>query len=149
MTNNFKALVHQYVKQVWNKGDLAAFDSLTMPAYKYYLGGLPERDRVGMHQFIKMIHEAFPDWQVQIVDIIAEENKIAILWHGHVTHKGVFQGIPPTGKQITVSGINIYHIFDGKIATEWEHTDTLGMLQQLGLLSHIVEPNKIDKESSI
>jgi predicted ester cyclase len=45
--------------------------------------------------------------------------------------------IPPTGKQITVSGINIYHIDDGKIAMEWEQTDGLGMLGQLGALSRL------------
>jgi predicted ester cyclase len=50
-----------------------------------------------------------------------------------VTHLGIFQGIPPTGKQITVSGINIYHAVDGKVTAEWEQTDSLGMLMQLGV----------------
>jgi steroid delta-isomerase-like uncharacterized protein len=87
-----------------------------------------------MQQFIKMIRVAFPDWRVQIVDIIAEGNTVVIRWQGQVTHQGVFQGIPPTGKQVTVSGINIYHVIDGKVDAEWEQTDSLGMLQQLGVL---------------
>jgi predicted ester cyclase len=46
----------------------------------------------------------------------------------------VFHGVPPTGKRITVSGINVYEIVDGKIAREWEEMDALGMLQQLRVL---------------
>ncbi len=135
-TNDSQALVRQYVEQVWNLADLAAFDSLTTPAFTYQLGGQPGRDRAGMRQFIGMIHTAFPDWGVQIVDILGEGNAVAIRWEGQVTHRGAFQGIPPTGKQIKVSGINIYHITGGKIAAEWEQTDSLGMLQQLDVLPH-------------
>lgn len=81
-----------------------------------------------------MIRTAFPDWRVQIVEIIVEGNTVVIRWQGQVSHQGVFQGIPPTGKRVNVSGINIYHVTKGKIAAEWEQTDTLGMLQQLGVL---------------
>ena len=134
LTNELKALAHQYVEQIWNLGNLAALDDLTTPTYTYQLGGQPGRDRAGMQQFIKMIRVAFPDWRVQIVDIIAEGNMVVIRWQGQVTHQGVFQGIPPTGKQVAVSGINMYRVIDGKVDAEWEQTDSLGMLQQLGVL---------------
>lgn len=134
LTTDLKALIQQYVDQVWNLGNLAALNGLTTSTYTYHLGGQPGRNRAGMQQFIGMIHAAFPDWRVQIMDLVAEGNMVAIRWQGQVTHQGIFQGIPPTGKQIMVSGINIYHVTDGKIATEWEQTDTLGMLQQLGVL---------------
>jgi predicted ester cyclase len=50
------------------------------------------------------------------------------------THQGELQGIPPTGKQITVPGMTINRIVDGKLAEEWVIVDTLGMLQQLGVI---------------
>jgi steroid delta-isomerase-like uncharacterized protein len=134
LTTDLKALIREYVEQIWNQGNLAALYDLTTPAFIYQLGGQPGRDRAGMRQFIEAIHSAFPDWRVQIVDIIAEGNTAVIRWQGQVTHLGVFQGIPPTGKQITVSGINIYRVVDGKVAAEWEQTDSLGMLMQLGVL---------------
>ena len=59
---------------------------------------------------------------------------MAIRWKGLVTHKGAFYGIPPTNKRVSVTGINAYEIVDGKVATEWEQTDSLGLLQQLGSL---------------
>ena len=134
MTTDIKALIQEYVEQIWNLANLAALDDLTSPAFTYRLGGQPGRDRAGMRQFIEAIHIAFPDWRVQIVELIIEGNTAVIRWQGQVTHLGLFQGIPPTGKQITVSGINIYHVIDGKIAAEWEQTDSLGMLAQLGVL---------------
>ena len=60
--------------------------------------------------------------------------KAAMRFTARGTHKGEFQGIPPTGKQVTLSGINIQHIVDGKIVENWVSLDALGMLQQLGVL---------------
>ena len=133
MTTDTKALVRQYIETVWNQADLTALNDLTTPVFTYHLGGQPERDRDGMRQFIEMTHTAFPDWRVQIIDIMAEGDRVAVQWEGQVTHQGSFHGIPPTGKQVSVSGINIYHIVEGKVATEWEQTDSLGLLQQLGI----------------
>ena len=78
--------------------------------------------------------EAFPDWRVGIDSIVSEGSLVAARWSGWVTNLGPFHGTPPTGRQIIVSGINFYRIEDGKVAEEWEQTDSLGMLGQLGML---------------
>ena len=129
-----KSLVSKYIEEVWNNAGLAALDDLTGPAFTYHLGGQPPRDKAAMQQFIQAVHGAFPDWRVQIQAIVAEGSAVAARWTGKVTHQGVFQGIPPTGKQISVSGINFYLVEDSKISEEWEQMDSLGMLQQLGVL---------------
>lgn len=145
-TDDVKSLVRQYVQKVWNHGDSAALDDLTTPAFAYYLAGQPPRNRTDMQQFIAMTHAAFPDWHVEIVDLIAEANTAAVRWQGQATHRGVFHGIPPTGKRVTVTGINLYRIADGKIAAEWEQTDSLGLLQQLGVLPRaITETDKVSE----
>lgn len=131
---DIKALINDYVERVWNQGDLMALESLTTANYTYQIGGQPARDRAAMGQFITLTHTAFPGWRVEIVEMIAEQNKAAIRWQGQVIHAGVFNGIQPTGKQVMVIGINIYHLVDGLIAAEWEQTDTIGMLQQMGVL---------------
>ena len=59
---------------------------------------------------------------------------VATRWTGRGTHKGELMGIPPTGKQVTVSGITISHVKNGKVVEEWSNWDTLGMLQQLGVV---------------
>ncbi|HSX25820.1 MAG TPA: ester cyclase [Chlamydiales bacterium] len=131
-----KKLVQSYVERVWNQGDLAALKSLTTTDFTYLIGGQPARNLSGMEQFITDTHVAFPDWRIEIVEILAEGKKVVIRWQGQVTHRGVFNGVPPTGKRIAVSGINIYQIEGGKISLEWEQTDTVGMLLQMGILSN-------------
>lgn len=131
---DIKSFVTAYVDRVWNQCDLEAFIEMTTPTYIYQIGGQDARDRKAMQQFLLATHTAFPDWNVQIVDMIAENEKVTIRWEGHVTHQGNFNGIPATGKGINVSGINIYHLLDGKISSEWEQTDTIGMLQQMGII---------------
>lgn len=129
-----KILIQNYVEKVWNQADLAAFKMFTTPNFTYQIGGQAARNGSAMEQFILATHSAFPDWHIEIVDMISEDNKVAIRWQGQVTHEGSFIGIPPTGKRITVSGINTYHISNGKVASEWEQTDTISMLRQMGIL---------------
>lgn len=127
-----KALVERYVEEVWNGGDPAALEALTTPDFRYYLGGQPGRDRAAMAEFLAATRKAFPDWCVRAVEIAAEGEMVAVRWRGEVTHRGPFHGIPPTGKRLTVSGINLYRLAADKVAAEWEETDSLGILRQLG-----------------
>jgi steroid delta-isomerase-like uncharacterized protein len=129
-----KRLVSEYIERVWNEADLAVFESLVKETFTYHLGGQPPRDMETTRQFLQAVHAAFPDWRVEIEEIVAEGHVVAARWSGKATHRGVFHGIPPSGKEISVCGVNVYRIEDGKIAEEWEQMDSLGMLQQLGVL---------------
>jgi len=131
---NPKEIISRYIETVWNNTDVSALDDLTAETFTYHIGGQPARNKAQMKSFLQTVHTAFPDWRVHIRTIIAEGNTVAIRWEGTVTHLGEFQGIPPTGKRVSVSGINMYWIEDGKIAREWEQMDTLGMLLQLGVI---------------
>ena len=133
-TADHKALVAEYIGRVWNEGDAAALEDLTTPSFVYRLGEQPPRDRAAMREFVAMTRSAFPDWGVQIVGIAADGEVVAVRWSGTVTHEGTFHGLPPTGRRVRVSGINMYRIEAGRIAEEWEQTDSLSLLQQLGVL---------------
>lgn len=126
--------VQDYIERIWNEGDTAALEELTTADFGYRLGGQPPRDRAGMAEFIARTHAAFPDWRVCIESLIAEGDEVAVRWSGEVTHGGPFHGLPATGRRISVSGINFYRIENGRIAAEFEETDSLGILGQLGLL---------------
>lgn len=67
-------------------------------------------------------------------DALAEGDTVSVRFTGRGTHQGTFNGIPPTGKQITFAGQAIYRIADGKIQEGWALFDALGLLQQLGAL---------------
>jgi steroid delta-isomerase-like uncharacterized protein len=134
LMDDLKATVLRYIEAVWNRGDSEALDELTTAEFAYYLGGQPGLDRAGMSRFVAATRAAFPDWRVEPLDVVAEAGMVAVRWRGEVSHRGPFHGIAPTNRRVTVGGINLYRIEDGKVVTEWEQTDTLGMLRQLGAL---------------
>ena len=72
---------------------------------------------------------AFPDIRVTIDDIFAVDDKVTLRWSSHGTHCGELQGIPPTNRPMTMTGIAIYRFAGGKIVEEWMNNDTLGMLR--------------------
>ena len=87
-----------------------------------------------LKQHISVFETAFPGYQLTADDIMAEGEKVMVRATTRGTHKGELMGIPPTGKQITVSLIIIYRIANGKIVEHWMNADQLGMMQQLGVV---------------
>ena len=67
---------------------------------------------------------------------------MALRFTFHGSHQGEFMGIAPTGKQVTMSGINIFRIADGKIVEMWNQEDVLGMMQQLGAIPAPGQPEE-------
>ena len=67
-------------------------------------------------------------------DQIAEGDKVLSRWEVHATHQGALLGIPPTGKSFTVSGMTVDQIANGKIIQSWINWDTLGLMQQIGVI---------------
>lgn|SRR5215211_5861752 len=88
----------------------------------------------GAKKSIAMYREAFPDLRFTVEEQIAEGDKVVTRWTGTGTNSGAMMGSPPTGKTSTVSGISIDRFEDGKSVEGWTNWDTLGMLQQLGLV---------------
>jgi steroid delta-isomerase-like uncharacterized protein len=83
-------------------------------------------------QFLLSVFSAFPDAHYSLDDQFAEGDKVASRWTFVGTHRGEFMGAAPTGKQVTLAGMTINRVVDGKIVEEWAQWDTLGLLQQLG-----------------
>jgi len=132
-TEQNKALVHRFFEEF----NLAVVDELVVPDYIHHDPGLPpdlQRGREAYKQIVTMFRTGFPDLKVTVEDLVAEGEKVVARWTWRGTNQGEFQGIPPTGKQVTGSGISIHRIAGGKIAEAWVNFDTLGMLQQLGVI---------------
>ena len=101
---------------------------------KFYGIASQTLDLEGYKQNLAMVFAAFPDLHLTIEDMIAEGDKVVTRFTIHGTHRGQFQGIPPTGKQFTATGIAISHLVNGSgIELRMEY-DYLGMLQQLGVI---------------
>jgi predicted ester cyclase len=129
-----KALVRRFVEQIISEGNLAVADELIATNYIYYGPGMEVSGPDGIKQLFTMLRGAFPNWYETIEDLIAEGDKVVFRVTGHGTHQGEFMGIPPTGRQVTVKGIDIVSITAGQIVEHWANFDQLGMLQQLGVI---------------
>ena len=86
--------------------------------------------------------KVFPDAQYSIEELVAGGDLVAWHWTFRATHQGEILGIPPTGKQISFGGINIFRLQNGKIVEDWVYRDTIGMMRQLGAMPAAQQPPK-------
>jgi steroid delta-isomerase-like uncharacterized protein len=113
---------------------IATHDELYGPDWVGRFPGMPPLDAEGHRQYSEAMIAAFPDIERSIEDLVAEGDKVVARWTARGTHTGDFQGLPPTGKVATSSGITIFRIADGRIVEEWSESDMLGLLQQIGAI---------------
>ena len=129
-----KAVVRQFVEEFWNRGNTAAADELMIVEATIFLPGRGQVNKESFKAFAVSMRRAFPDWYSTQEELIAEEDHVAEQWTGRGTHQGEFQGIAPTGRQVTVPGFVFYRLASGKIAEFRGLFDGLSMMQQLGAI---------------
>ena len=86
---------------------------------------------------VTLYRNAFPDLRFNVEDLIAEGESVTARWSCRGTHKAELNGIAPTGKQITISGISVVRFSSGKMVEGWVNWDALGMMQQLGVVQDV------------
>lgn len=130
-----KAVAARFFTEVWGGGSEAVAQELLGDSYVGHMTGAPAPlDREGWLGFFREFRVAFPDAAFTIEDMVAAGDRVALRLTMRGTHRGVFNGIPPTGRSVVVSGVSIERIVDGRIVEGWVTNDALGMLQQLGVL---------------
>ena len=135
---DLRALVRRFFEET-NKGKasiIAAIDELFATDYIEH-GGTGE-DTCGIKSYKRSMSEfytAFPDVHVTLDDTVVEGDRVAVRFTLSGIHKGEFMGIPPTSKMVTIREIGIIRIAGGKFVESWMRYDTLGLMQQLGLVS--------------
>ena len=85
-------------------------------------------------RFLAGFVQAFPDLQITVEDAVGEGDLVAQRIHFEGTHTGEFQGLPPTNRKVTFSGLELNRFVDGRVAEHWFQMDSLTLLQQLGLV---------------
>jgi steroid delta-isomerase-like uncharacterized protein len=134
MSQHNRMLVRRAIEEVYNRGDLAIVDELVASDFVIHSPSEEIHGPAGAKQFVAGLRAAFPDLHVTIEDQMADGDRVATRWTAGGTHTGAFQGIPPTGKQARMTGINIDRIANGKVVECWTNADELGLLQQLGVV---------------
>jgi steroid delta-isomerase-like uncharacterized protein len=128
-----KALARRVFDEVWTQGNLDVIDELfasDCTSFDPVNGEV--RGPAGVRGLISMYRTAFPDTRMTILHQLAERDWVATHWTATGTHQGELMGIPPTGTQVTVSGVQLMRVVDGKIVEGTGVFDALGLLQQIG-----------------
>src|SRR5438132_9641808 len=130
-----KATVRMFYDEVLNRRNLGVIDKVTAENYVDHTAapGLPP-GREGEKQWFAMLRAVFPDGQTTIEDIIAEGDKVVVRGTMTGTHSAEFMGIPATGKQVKISGIDVTRFHEGQSVEHWGQWDVAGLMQQLGVM---------------
>jgi steroid delta-isomerase-like uncharacterized protein len=131
-----KTIIRRFVEEGLNKRNAALIEEIYSAEY---VGHDPERPaprsiedlRQGM---VGLLGKVFPDAQYSIEGLVAENDLVVWHWTFRATHQAELMGIPPTGKSIQFSGVNIFRMANGKVIEDWVYRDTVGMLRQLGAM---------------
>jgi steroid delta-isomerase-like uncharacterized protein len=130
-----KQVVRQFFEAL-DRQDAERMDQLVSSInYSLHFSGMPPLDwNANNKEFLAPFNKAFPDLRRNIVDMVAEGDKVAVSINVTGTYKGEFQGIPATGKQVSFTAMDILTIIDGKVTEEWATADMMGLMQQIGAI---------------
>ena len=137
MSEELKARFRRALEEGWNKGNLDAWDEVYAADYIHYRPPLAVFESLEAEkQDVANTLKAFSGSEITIHEIVMEGNTTATRWTWRARHTGQSPrlGIPPTGKEVTLVGCNVSHWANGKIIEEWEFSDYLGLLTQLGVI---------------
>ena len=128
-----RALLRRYIEAVWDKQNPAAIDEFLAPDYKRHRSPTaPPLTREEQKQLLIGFRDAFPDAQLTVEEIIAEDHRLAFRSTIRATHQGDLFGIAATDKPIKVGLVDVIHIENGKFVEQWGGPDLLDLVQQLG-----------------
>jgi steroid delta-isomerase-like uncharacterized protein len=138
-----KQIVHQFF-ELLDRHDTERMGDLLVSNtnYSFHLAGMPSPVDWNEHKrLLAGVINAFPDLHHDIVDMVAERDKVAVRLNVTGTHKGEFQGILPTGKKLSLHEMGFITILDGKIIEGWISSDTMRLMQQIGGLPSSPPPH--------
>lgn len=130
-TEDNKQLLRRFENEAWNNHKPAIVDELCAPDYVAHMPGDRILDRTAHCQVIAVFQRAFPDCEVTTDELIAEGECVAWRWTFRGTQRGEFHGLPPTGRCVTLSGISMLRIRDGKLLESWHQGDNQSLVRQL------------------
>lgn len=129
-----KATMRRFLEGL-NQKNLAVVDEIYDANYIAHVVGRQEvRGSERVKELLTTLFSDYPDLHWTIESMVAKGDKVLLRYTTQGTHNREITGIPPTGKEITASGVSIYRIAGGKVVEGWDITNQLGMLQELGAI---------------
>ena len=127
-----KALATRFY-EVFNSGKVDNLDDFVSQDYSQHSIGLPP-GLAGVKMFMGAFHAGFPDAKLVVEDLLADGDRVIGRWVVTGTQTGELLGIPASGKAVSITGIDIWRVADGRLAEHWDNWDQMGMMQQIGAI---------------
>ena len=121
-----KSLIRSFVEEVFNNHDLSAIE-------KYFMKDNPPKTTEEFKKSLSNQFTAFPDIQVKIEHMVAENDFVVVFLNFSATHKREFKGILPTNKKINIRSADLYRLKNEKIIEHWDVVDQLNLVRQIGI----------------
>ena len=122
-----------FIEEGFSKGDVLVFDKHTSQDFVEHQRGFIPPNVEGVKNAINNLHHAFPDFSMEIEDIVTSDNKVWGRMTARGTHTGQFGPMPPTGKKFEITVIDIMRFKNGQLIEHWGVPDRLGLMEQLGM----------------
>src|SRR5712692_6841648 len=124
-TDQNKALIRRFYDEVWNKGNLEVADEVFAEDYVRHdlrpSSALP--GPAGQKKVAADFRGAFPDLNMSVELMLADGDLVAARWTTEGINTGAWGDVPPTGKHVRFSGVNIFRLAGGKVVEIWNHSD--------------------------
>ena len=136
-SEGLKASIKHAMEETWNSGNLNGLDDVYTDDFVVHMFSSPDISGLAAYkQYIKDLSDALSNIRFTVDDAIVEDSKGAFITTLRGNHSGqsAVMPIPPTGKDVVISGCAVIHFVDGKGAESWWYSDGLNMMQQLGLI---------------
>ena len=137
-----KQLVRTFIEEVMNKRQPAAADRFLVANFVEHNPNLPQ-GRDGRKQFVAAVLAGFSDYHGEIVEILAEGDKVVVRTQWSGTQDGPFLGLPPSGNKVRFSTADFLRIEGGKVAEHWDVVDSLPRAVALGLVPPPKVPTQV------
>ncbi len=132
MSADLRELSHRLLDEVWNKRNMDLIDELISADFVMHDSSHTCKGREEYKNFVHTYLTAFPDTVMTVQDQVTDGSTVATRWTATGTHQGPLNGIPGTGRRVTIEGVSFSKVVDGKFVESWNNWDTLGMLRQIG-----------------
>ncbi len=127
-----KAIVRRFIDEIFLGGNFDSVDELLTEDFLPHTWGSMQPGRDGLKEAIQRVQAGISEERMQIHDIIAEGDRVAVRLTSSATHTGDFMGMPASGKRYEIGEIHIFRLEDGRVAEHWHQADFMGMMKQLG-----------------
>jgi len=135
MSEKNQAVVRRMIQEVWNDREIDALDKFFTNDYANHDPVNPTTGLDAYRNVVKKYHTAFPDVRIEIDDLSSAGEQVVVRWRYSGTHRGQLEGLSPTGRHATGTGITINRFKGEKISEAFVNWDALGLMQQLGAVT--------------